>query len=161
MRSFPSAVVAFGFLSHPAVAAGIEGDWLVAEGTAVIRVEACGEARCGKVAWTPAPASDEARSGRAKEDESPIGTTILIDMKPAGEQRWDGQIYNPQDGKTYTGRVTLLSPDVLKVEGCLLVFCGGETWTRTSSQPAAGVAGAGGRRAENAGCANASSEQPK
>lgn len=123
MKVILLAVGALGVFCAPVAAAGIEGDWLVAEGTAVIRIAACQDNLCGKLAWTPAP---DAGQGL-------IGTTILIDLKPAGNQRWDGQIYNPEDGKTYTGHVTLLNPNVLQVQGCLLVFCGGENWTRTSS----------------------------
>ena len=63
-----------------------------------------------------------------------MGTQILLGMKPAsggGGNRWDGQIYNPENGKTYSGHIILLSPDVLRIEGCLLIFCGGENWTRS------------------------------
>ena len=57
--------------------------------------------------------------------------SFVTSMKPAGGDRWDGQIYNPENGKTYTGHISLKSPDVLRVEGCLLFFCGGEDWTRS------------------------------
>jgi hypothetical protein len=36
----------------------------------------------------------------------------------------------------------VVSPDLLRVEGCLLVFCGGENWTRTSG-PAASTGRSG------------------
>lgn len=129
----PSWLVAV-VLATPAAAASPAGDWLVADGTAVIRVAPCDEgAFCGKIAWTPRDGVDDHNPDASKRAQSIIGTTILIDMKASGNNRWDGEIYNPQDGKTYSGSITVVSPDLLRVEGCLLVFCGGENWTRTST----------------------------
>ena len=51
-------------------------------------------------------------------------------MKPARGERWDGEIYNPENGKTYSGHIILLNADLLRIEGCVLFFCGGENWTR-------------------------------
>ena len=155
MKVILFAAVALGIVSHSAVAAGIEGDWLVADGTAVIRIAPCRDNLCGKLAWTPAPVTDAT-------GKSLVGTTILIDLKPVGDNRWDGQIYNPEEGKTYTGHVALLNPNVLQVQGCLLVFCGGENWTRVSSDPASGAAAAEGRRSGvNVPPANTPSTRPR
>jgi uncharacterized protein (DUF2147 family) len=122
----------------PAAAASTPaGDWLVADGTAVIRVAPCGEgAFCGKIAWTPGEGVDDHNPDASKRGQNIIGTTILIDMKAAGNNRWNGEIYNPEDGKTYSGSIVVVGPDILRVEGCLLVFCGGENWTRTSGAAA-------------------------
>jgi uncharacterized protein (DUF2147 family) len=103
----------------------------------VIRVAPCGEgAFCGKIAWTPGEGVDDHNPDASKRGQNIIGTTILIDMKASGNNRWNGQIYNPEDGKTYSGWIEVVSPDILRVEGCLLVFCGGENWTRTSGAAA-------------------------
>jgi hypothetical protein len=60
---------------------------------------------------------------------------VLLGMKAtqANANRWDGQIYNSENGKTYTGNISLSSPDVLRVEGCLLIFCGGQDWARVKA----------------------------
>ena len=39
-----------------------------------------------------------------------------------------GRIYNPRDGKTYKSRLRLLDNGNLRVEGCVLFFCGGDEW---------------------------------
>ena len=39
-----------------------------------------------------------------------------------------GKIYNPRDGKTYKSRLRLLDNGNLRVEGCVLFFCGGDEW---------------------------------
>jgi hypothetical protein len=63
----------------------------------------------------------------------------FITMKPAGKNRWEGEIYNAKDGKTYSGNLTLADANTLKIQGCVMGFlCGGETWTRTKcDEPAA------------------------
>jgi uncharacterized protein (DUF2147 family) len=119
-------------LGGPALAADPAGNWLVKDQTAVIRVAPCGGgAYCGTIAWTSKPGTDENNPDPSKRNHPIVGTQILLSMKPAGGDRWDGQIYNPENGKTYTGHINLVSPDVLRVEGCLLFFCGGENWTRS------------------------------
>jgi uncharacterized protein (DUF2147 family) len=52
-------------------------------------------------------------------------------LKNSGDNRWDGGLYNADNGKTYSGGVTLVESDVLRVHGCILyILCGGENWTR-------------------------------
>ena len=114
----------------PALAADPAGNWRVADGTAVVRIAPCAEAYCGTIAWTSQPGTDEHNPDPSKRDRPIVGTQILLAMKPASGNRWDGEIYNPENGKTYSGRIILTSPDVLRIEGCLLFFCGGENWTR-------------------------------
>ena len=51
-------------------------------------------------------------------------------MRPSGPNKWSGQIYNADDGKSYASNVSVAGPDTLRVEGCVGALCGGETWTR-------------------------------
>jgi uncharacterized protein (DUF2147 family) len=132
-----AAVLALiGGPAGPALAADPAGNWLVADKTAVIRIAPCGQAYCGTIAWTSQPGADEHNPDPGKRNRPIVGTQILLGMKPAGGggtggNRWDGEIYNPENGKTYSGHIILVSPDVLRIEGCLLFFCSGENWTRT------------------------------
>ena len=114
----------------PALAADPSGNWLVADKTAIIRIAPCGSAYCGTIAWTSEPGVDEHNPDPSKRNHPIVGTQILLGMKAAGSDRWSGQIYNPDNGKTYSGHITLTGPNQLKVEGCLLFFCSGESWTR-------------------------------
>jgi uncharacterized protein (DUF2147 family) len=133
MKSFCSVVVALASLPSATLAADARGDWLVADRSAVIRVSSCGISLCGVIAWTREPGRDEHNPDRSKRDRSVVGVSILQGMKPSGAGRWDGTIYNPQNGKTYTGHLILKSADVLRIEGCVLggIFCGGEDWRRS------------------------------
>ena len=114
----------------PALAADPAGNWRVADGTAVVRIAHCAEAYCGTIAWTSQPGTDEHNPDPAKRDRPIVGTQILLGMTPVAADRWDGEIYNPENGKTYSGHIILLNADLLRIEGCVLFFCGGENWTR-------------------------------
>jgi uncharacterized protein (DUF2147 family) len=43
-------------------------------------------------------------------------------MKPAGENIWQGTIYNADDGRTYSSYMKL-SGNNMKVKGCVGPFC--------------------------------------
>ena len=94
---------------------------------------------CGKIVWlqqpndpaTGKPALDDLNPDPAKRTRPVMGLRIVIAMRPSGTpDQWAGQFYNPNDGRTYPGRIALLSPTQLRVEGCLGPICSGETWTR-------------------------------
>jgi uncharacterized protein (DUF2147 family) len=114
------------------------GEWLVKDGTAHIRIVPCGDALWGVISWTKGPpGKDDNNPDPAKRDRSVMGMPILLNMKPAGNQ-WNGEVYNAENGETYTSHISLASPDVLQIEGCGLfgLVCGGEDWKRI--QPAKG-----------------------
>ena len=70
------------------------------------------------------------------------GTLPLPDGSPApeilrkaaknGAHSWNGALFNPDDGKTYTGSITYDATNKLTLSGCLMIFCQSETWTRVS-----------------------------
>ena len=138
MRKWCFAAATLVWLEGPALATDPNGDWLVADKTAVIRLTPCGQALCGNIAWTKStPGTDRNNPDPAKRSRSVIGLPILLDMKPAGPNRWEGEIYNANDGKTYTGRIALANENVLRIEGCVLGFlCGGENWSRAKCEEA-------------------------
>jgi uncharacterized protein (DUF2147 family) len=56
-------------------------------------------------------------------------------MKPSGTaNKWSGQVYNADDGKTYSGSLTLQDANTIKLEGCIMggLLCKAQTWTRAS-----------------------------
>lgn len=122
----------------PAVAADVTGDWLVKDGTAVIRVADCDGTMWGVVAWEKIPGGRDTKNPDASKRDRPfLGMPLLIGMKPGSERgEWEGHVYNAKDGKTYDSRIHLAGPDALEIEGCVLGFlCGGETWTRIAMLP--------------------------
>jgi len=141
MRKAWLAALALVGVSNPALAADPNGDWLVAEKSAVIRIAPCGDALCGNIAWTKGPAgNDKNNPDPAKRNRPVLGLTILQNMKPAGANRWEGEIYNAQDGNTYSGSIALAGDHTLRTEGSVLGFlCGGQDWTRAKCDQAPAV----------------------
>jgi uncharacterized protein (DUF2147 family) len=65
-------------------------------------------------------------------NRSVIGLQVLNGMRPTGQGIWAGPIYNAEDGQSYSGKISLVSEQQLKLEGCVPGggLCGEETWSR-------------------------------
>src|SRR6201996_7212378 len=119
----------------PAFAADPTGDWRVADGVANIRVAECSHDMWGVVVWEKVSGGhDDNNPDASKKNRLTLGMPILIDMKKKpGADQWEGQVYNANDGKTYSSTIKPIGPDQLEIQGCVLGFlCGGETWTRVA-----------------------------
>jgi len=115
-----AAVVTAAFVSA-AAAGDAKGEWARDDGKSKVRMVACGGgALCGLVSWLLDP------KGPAK-----VGQQVFFDMKPAGDNVWTGKAFNPDDGRTYSGKMTM-SGDRLVTAGCVLggLICKSVSWTR-------------------------------
>lgn len=139
---FPVILAASWIVIVPASAQDATGEWLVSDKTAQIRVISCGNALWGVVSWQQTPGGRDTKNpDPAKRDRPTLGMPILLDMQPADPGKWEGEIYNAENGRTYDGSITLRSPSTLRVEGCVMGFlCGGEDWSR--AQPRSNPVGA-------------------
>jgi uncharacterized protein (DUF2147 family) len=106
------------------------GDWLVADRTARIHIEQCADGYWGSIAWEREPGFDANNPDPSKRGRPLLGTPILLSMKPGYSNKWEGKVYNPKDGGFYSASIRLEGQNVLRLEGCMLIFCSGETWTR-------------------------------
>jgi uncharacterized protein (DUF2147 family) len=108
------------------------GEWLVAKQLARIKIADCDVRLWGVVAWEAQPGGIDKKNPDPNLRSRPtLGMPILLGMTPSKGNRWDGQIYNSEDGHTYSANITLVDPNTLRVQGCFLGFlCGGENWTR-------------------------------
>ena len=139
LASFASIVlVAATPLPTKAQDTSIVGTWLTEKGDAQIRVTMCGAGICGKVVGLREP-NDPETVKPATENNNPnptlaqrpiIGRNLFNDKRATGPARWAGRIYNAEDGQFYASKVTLQGPTRLRVEGCVGVLCGGETWSK-------------------------------
>ncbi len=138
------------FANALAYAAGpddILGVWLNQEKDAKIEIFKCGEKYCGKVVWLKDPnypeGSKDGIPGTPKLDHNNpnpelkkapvIGLQIVHDFAFAGDNRWKGgKVYDPKNGKTYSGKMTLVSPNELHLRGFIGISLIGRTavWTR-------------------------------
>ena len=72
---------------------------------------------------------------------------IIRNASKVGENSWKGDLYNPEDGKIYGGRVVLNSPSKLTLTGCLMeLLCQSEGFIRVTGP----VSGKAGKTEENA-----------
>ena len=94
------------------------GTWLTDSGNLEIEIARCGEALCGKVTKVLANRSMSGSGEMVSADKrDPLGMTLLKDFKPSGEGEWSGEIYNSNNGKTYTGGITMVAPNLVRVRG--------------------------------------------
>jgi len=92
------------------------GTWLRSNG-AEISVFDCDGGLGMKVVKSPEPAK--------------VGKQIMCGAKKTAGNKWQGDLLNLDDGKTYQGNVTLIG-DRLTLSGCALggLFCKDDTWSR-------------------------------
>ena len=138
---FIVAILAAGLVALPASAQSLDpsGIWLTQAGDARVRVSKCGAGLCGVVVSlrdpidpaTGKPQVDDKNPNPALKKRPIVGLPLFSGMHPSGPNKWSGQIYNADDGSTYSSNVSVTGPDSLRVEGCVGVLCGGETWTRS------------------------------
>jgi uncharacterized protein (DUF2147 family) len=128
----------FGAPARAQEGRGPGGIWLTQAGDANVKVSRCGGGLCGVIVWlkepidpeTGKPAIDDKNPNPALATRPMIGLPLFRGMRPSGPNKWSGQIYNADDGKSYASSVSVMGPDSLRVEGCVGALCGGETWTR-------------------------------
>ncbi len=127
--------------------AAILGKWTTKEGKSHIEITRCDAGFCGEVVWLKEPeypADDKkGMAGKVKIDrENPdpalqrmpiVGLKVLKGFKKNIGNVWeDGTIYDPENGKTYKCKLTLINPNKLNVRGFIGFSLIGrtQTWTR-------------------------------
>jgi len=112
------------------------GEWLVAKQVARIRIVDCDGRLWGVVAWEASPGVDRKNPDQNLRTRPTLGMPILLGMAPSQDNnnKWEGEIYNSEDGHTYSANISLADPNTLRVQGCFLGFlCGGENWSRADN----------------------------
>ncbi|RED31816.1 uncharacterized protein (DUF2147 family) [Rhodopseudomonas thermotolerans] len=117
-----------GLLAAIAATAGaraddVAGTWLRDTGASKVKFAPCGGAVCGTLVWIKPGVETPAK----------VGQKVFFDMKPTGPNAWAGSAFNPEDGKTYTGKMNL-SGGTLTTQGCAMggLICKSSTWTRAN-----------------------------
>jgi uncharacterized protein (DUF2147 family) len=129
-------LAAFGLalLALPAQAQSSDpsGTWLTQSGDTRVRIAKCGAALCGIIVSSTYQ-KDTNNSDPKLRERSMVGVQMISDIRPTGDG-FSGQLYNPQDGKTYTGKLKVMSPTTLQLSGCVLggLICRSQTWTRAN-----------------------------
>lgn len=126
-----------------AFAADPLGTWLTGDKKGKVRIVNCGGAICGSLVWidepldpeTKKPKIDKRNADASKQSRPLLGIPIVLNMKPSSTpQSWEGDVYNAEDGKTYSGSFTLTGANTAQLKGCVLggLICKAQTWTRSN-----------------------------
>jgi uncharacterized protein (DUF2147 family) len=126
----------------PARAADPLGTWLTGDKKGKVHIVNCGGAICGNLVWlqepldpdTNKPKLDKNNADASKKTRPLIGVPIVLSMKPGGDGTWQGQVYNAEDGSTYSGSFTMTSGTSATLKGCVMggLICKASTWTKTN-----------------------------
>jgi uncharacterized protein (DUF2147 family) len=108
------------------------GTWLTESGDTRVRIAKCGAAWCGTIVASTHP-KDVNNPDAAKRDRALVGVQMISEIVPSGDG-FSGQLYNPQDGKTYLGKLKLTGAKEMQLSGCILggLFCRSQTWTKVN-----------------------------
>lgn len=119
----------------------IIGKWYTAGGKAMVEIYKCDDYYCGKIVWLKEPKNkngtdkmDIHNPDESKKRKPVIGLNIIQGFKYKGKNKWaNGQIYDPDNGKTYSCKMKL-EENELKVRGFIGISLLGRTtvWTRKS-----------------------------
>lgn len=117
---FFAAILSAGAAS--ALAQDADGLWTREDGAARIQFSPCGAALCGVIVWL-----------KRANSKAHVGQQVFFDMTRADQNSWTGKAFNPEDGKTYSGKM-VLSGKKLKTSGCVLggLICKTVAWQRDS-----------------------------
>ena len=126
-------------ISTPAIAGDPTGMWLSADGDVKLKVSRCGENICGNIDWLKNPNDDSGKPKIDKNNADPskrsrpiMGSAVILPMKSDGADKWSGQVYNAEDGKTYNGSFTLAGASKAELKGCVAIICKTKVWTRSN-----------------------------
>jgi uncharacterized protein (DUF2147 family) len=103
-------IVAALLAGAPASADTVLGRWKTETHNAIVEISRCGASICGKVVTSDAiranPAMKDSKNANAALRNRPVqGMLMLNGFKHDGAGVWSsGQVYNAEDGKTYSGQ---------------------------------------------------------
>lgn len=148
MRVF-LCLLSLAIFAAPAYADGpdaVLGVWTTGDGKARVEISKQGNVYNGTIVWLKEPlypADDKTSPGQPKVDrKNPdkslqsraiIGLPLIQGFKYAGDNVWsDGTIYDPDSGKLYSCKMTLMMDGSLRVRGYVGISLFGRTeiWTR-------------------------------
>jgi uncharacterized protein (DUF2147 family) len=116
----------------------VDGVWLTADRDGQVEIRDCGNrSPCGRLVWfDPAKGSsrlDSRNRVTQLRQRQLMGVPIFWGFERQNNKWIGGNIYNPEDGKTFKSRLRLGGDDQLIVTGCLGAICITRIWTRIGS----------------------------
>jgi uncharacterized protein (DUF2147 family) len=128
MRAIGLAALVTLAMTASAWAADATGTWRMSNGKVTVKVSQCGSNLCANIVALKKPYYDDGtpkidrhNPNKALRSRRVIGLSLLKGMRSTGENQWAGEIYNPDDGKTYSATMTLQG-NRFKLRGCVVGF---------------------------------------
>jgi uncharacterized protein (DUF2147 family) len=127
-------------------ALGPVGVWATDGNDSHVKIEKCGINLCGTIVWLKDPLGDDGKPAVDFKNPDPglrsrplIGLMLLSGFVQDSDDPdvWtDGRIYDPDDGRTYSCKLTVQDANSLRVRGYIGFSFLGETqvWTRVTGQ---------------------------
>lgn len=114
--------------THAATGPAI-GVWSNPKRTLDVQTAPCGPRLCGTIVRASEGARADAREAGVTQL---IGLQLLQDYRPVDAHTWRGRVYVPDMGRRFSSRIEQLSPDTLRISGCLIgnLFCKSQLWQR-------------------------------
>lgn len=116
----------------------IVGNWLTADKSTIVQIMKSGNNYNGKLIWSKQKnRKDHLNPDEAKKEKYLLNSLILTKFEHNGEESYtNGEIYDPNSGKTYDSKLTLISHNRLKVQGYvgITMFGRSSEWTRVTTK---------------------------
>ena len=105
------------------------GVWRNPKNSVHVKVQPCGANVCGTVVWANARAREKARKAGTPDL---VGRQLFQELRPAGSGSWNGRVFVPDVGRSFSGSLKAAGPNAIIAQGCLLgrFVCKSQTWTR-------------------------------
>lgn len=137
MKTISLAVLGLLATTGFALAADPSGTWRLDNGKVTVKVRQCGDEVCANIVGLKEPTYKDGKPKIDKYNKNAslrnrplMGLAVLSNMKPAGDNTWTGNIYNADDGRTYSATMTL-SGNTMKLKGCVAgIFCKTNTFRK-------------------------------
>ncbi|MGF7218706.1 uncharacterized protein (DUF2147 family) [Spirosoma lacussanchae] len=114
----------------------VTGEWLSPRKDSRITIYRQGDLYQGRILWgTGTATTDQSNPDPSLRSRNLIGLVILNGFVYDGRSTWEnGTIYDPREGKTYSCKMTLTTPNSLSIRGYVGVSLFGRTevWSRVT-----------------------------
>lgn len=118
----------------------IIGKWYTEENKSIIEIFKVKDRYFGKIVWIEEPNDEDGNPKLDKENPSPeyrqrpiLGMNFMFNFQYDGGDVWNnGQVYDPESGNTYSGKLTLEEKNTINARGFIGFSIIGRTttWTR-------------------------------
>lgn len=110
------------------------GFWRTEAGSSIVEIADCGDGSpCGTVRWLDpdevAVSEDVNNPDPELARRSLLGLLMLSGFERSRRGWSNGEIYDPERGKTFGSKLRRLDDGRLEVKGCVAFFCQTQIWT--------------------------------